>query len=108
MIGPAIEHHVIRCDREEPFPVQTPGSIRRRLGRHIEFALDEAELPSPAQRSRRINDECAVHSVGDMHRYRRGATVIHERTGHPGDKPVVQRVARPDVDVILAGAISAA
>ena len=56
----------------------------------------------------RLDDDRAVHAVGDVHQDRLGAAVIHEHAGVVGAKAVADRLAREDVAERLVGAIRAA
>src|SRR6266508_5737038 len=97
---PAVEDYIVRRQAEEYVPIDRAA----RIGKHprIELALDKHELLGGCPALPWIDDDCPVHAVGDMERHRRGSAVIHERTGYPRDKAVVQRIVRHEVHVRAA------
>jgi hypothetical protein len=101
--GPAVEDDLVRGQSQQLAPVQRVRAVGAGLGGEIELALDQHELLRPGLRRGRIDDEGAIHAVRNMHRHRRRAAVIHERTRNAGHEAIVDRVSRQDVYVILAG-----
>src|SRR5664280_631606 len=69
------------------------GAVRRT---QVELRLNQRELPIHRREPRRVDDDSAVHAVGDVVEHRRGPAVVHPGAGEARGEPVDQRLAGLD------------
>ena len=97
LIRDAVEHDVLRVDREHAVQIAFVQTVDR-LGAGIELARDQDELPLRRQVIG-LDDDRAVHPVGDVLQDGRDAAVVHEDAGEHRDP--IERPGVPRVDGLI-------